>query len=174
MADSYLKLVNTIGGSGRRVYQGAAPVNGTDEVQTLTITGTPTGGTFKLTFKGAETAAIAYNASAANVVSALEALPTVGTGGVTATGGPLPGTAVVITFAANLGKRAQDLITVSDNSLTGGTDPAGAVAETTPGVDATLIGHPAGTLYMDTDNNELYVNTGTANDPTWTVVGTQT
>ncbi len=36
------------------------------------ITGAPTGGTFTLTFEGATTAAIAYNAAAAAVESALE------------------------------------------------------------------------------------------------------
>jgi hypothetical protein len=46
-----------------------------NEVQRITITGTPTGGTFTLTFQGNTTAPIAYNASAATVVAALEALP---------------------------------------------------------------------------------------------------
>jgi hypothetical protein len=103
-----------------------------NEVQTLAITGTPTGGTFTLTFKGYTTSAIAYNATAAAVVTALEALSTVGTGGVTATGGPLPGTPVVITFAAQLGGDSQPLITVT-GSFTGGTTPTGTVARTTAG-----------------------------------------
>lgn len=172
---SYLKLVNTIGGSGRRVHSGAAaPVDGTDEVQTLTVTGTPTGGTFTLSFGGATTAPIAYNAAAAAVQSALEALATVGTGGVVAGGGALPGTPVTLTFAGNLGKRAQPLVTADGSGLTGGTTPDAAVAETTPGVDATLVGHPANTLYVDESSGDLYVNAGTANDPTWTLVGGQT
>lgn len=104
------------------------------EVQTLTITGTPTGGTFKLKFRGYKTATIAYNATAANVVSALVALSTIGAGGVTATGGPLPGTPVVITFAAQLANQNQPSIIVTDSAFTGGTTPAAAIAVTTPGV----------------------------------------
>src|SRR5262249_41925037 len=51
-----------------------------DEVQTVTLTGNPTGGTFTLTFSGQTTAAIAYNASAATVQSALQALSSIGSG----------------------------------------------------------------------------------------------
>src|SRR5580693_4919695 len=80
--------------------------------QTVTITGTPTGGTFTLTYTAPSgqtytTAAINYNASAANVVTALTALSVIGTGGVTATGGTLPGTPVVVTFAAGLANSYQ-------------------------------------------------------------------
>jgi len=105
----------------------------TNEQQTLTITGTPTGGTFKLSFRGVATANIAYNASAANVVSALEAISTVGTGNVTATGGPLPGTAVVITFAGQLAGQNVPMIAVNTSALTGGTTPTITVTETVPG-----------------------------------------
>lgn len=149
-----------------------APSAGTSEVQTLTITGTPTGGTFVLQFKGQRTAAIAYNAAAAAVVSALEALSTIGAGGVTATGGALPGTAVVITFAGNLAARAVPLITAPVNSLTGGTTPAIAITETTPGVTATLRDAPIGTQYIRTSNGVVY--TKTANPGTFVVVGAQT
>lgn len=44
------------------------------------------GGTFTLTFNGRETASIAFNAAAEVVQSALEALPTLGTGNVVVTG----------------------------------------------------------------------------------------
>src|SRR3954465_8763162 len=58
-----------------RPLQGApVPVAGTNEVQTITVTGTPTGGTFTLTYSTQTTAAIAYNATAAAVQTALEAL----------------------------------------------------------------------------------------------------
>lgn len=102
------------------------------EVQTLSITGTPTGGTFTLTFRGYTTAAIAYNAVATAVVSTFEALGTVGTGGVTATGGPLPGTPVAITFAGQLAGQSVPLITAT-GSFTGGTTPTVSVARTTAG-----------------------------------------
>lgn len=56
---------------------------------TVTITGSPTGGTFTLTVSGQTTAGIAYNAAATAVKSALEALSTVSTVTVTGSnGGP--------------------------------------------------------------------------------------
>lgn len=149
-----------------------APSAGTSEVQTLTITGTPTGGTFVLQFKGQRTAPIAYNAAAAAVVSALEALSTIGAGGVTATGGALPGTPVAITFAGARAARAQPLITAPVNSLTGGTTPAISIVETTPGVDATLRDAPIGTQYVRTSNGVVYTKTTAAGG--WTVIGAQT
>lgn len=106
-----------------------------DHVQTITITGSPTGGTFTLTYDGQTTAAIAYNAAAAAVESALEALSTVGSGNVTCTGGAFPGTAVVVTFTGDFAASYRPAITASA-SFTGGTDPAIAVAQTTYGKPA--------------------------------------
>jgi hypothetical protein len=54
--------------------------SGTDDVQTVTVSGSPTGGTFTLTFGGQTTSAIAYNAASSAVQSALQALSTIGTG----------------------------------------------------------------------------------------------
>lgn len=106
---------------------------GVDEVQTLSITGVPTGGTFTLSFRGQTTAPIAFNATAAQVQAALRALTRVGNG-LVAGGGPLPGTAVTLTFAgAKLGKIDQPLITANGALLTGGTAPAASVVETTKG-----------------------------------------
>ena len=156
-------------------YNAGAPVNGTDEVQTLTVTGTPTGGTFKLTYEGFETpSTIAYNANAAAVQAALEAIPAIGSGGVVCGGGALPGVAVTITGAGNLGKKALSLITVTSKAFTGGSSPDAAVVETTPGVDATARGAEPGATLVDTTNKKEYINTGTALAPTWTVKGTQT
>lgn len=108
------------------------PVCGTAEVQTVTVTGTPTGGTFTLTFDGATTAAIAFDAAAADVQSALEALANVEPGDVTATGGPLPGAAVTVTFTGFAGTNVPQM-TADASGLTGGTDPDVVVATTTEG-----------------------------------------
>jgi hypothetical protein len=105
----------------------------TNEIQTVTITGTPTGGTFTLTFKGYTTTAIAYNAAAAAVDAALEALGTIGTGGVTVGGGPGPGTPYTVTFTSQLGNQNVPSLTAV-GSFTGGTTPAIAVTTTTPGI----------------------------------------
>lgn len=161
-------------------YENAGvPGAGTSEVQTLTIGGTPTGGTFKLAFDGFTTEAITFTdaddaALIAAVDAALEALPNIGAGGVTCADGTLTdgiGT-ITITFAGNLAKLVVPTITVADNSLTG-TSPTLAVAETTPGVTADFRGCKKGALVTDTTNGKLYINTGTALAPTWTVVGSQ-
>ena len=57
-----------------------------DEVQTITINGGPTGGTFRLTFNGRGTAPIPFDGTAAAVQAALEALPAIETGNVAVTG----------------------------------------------------------------------------------------
>ena len=156
-----------------------APVQGTNEVQTLTIGGTPTGGTFKLAFDGYTTAAITWSATDATLVAAidaaLEALPNIGSGGVTVADSTLTSGIgdATITFGGNLAEMVVPLITVADNSLTG-TTPTLEVAETTAGVTATARGAKKGALLSDTTNGILYINTGTALAPTWTKVGTQT
>lgn len=104
----------------------------TNEVQSLVTSGTPTGGSFKLAFKGATTGTIAYNAAATDVQAALSSLTTIGFGNVACTGGPLP-TAVTITFQGSLAGTSVPLVTVSTPALTGGSTPAAAVTRTTPG-----------------------------------------
>jgi hypothetical protein len=118
---------------------GASSCGGTNEVQSVAITGAPTGGTFTLTFTppagGASqtTAPIAYNATAAAVRTALAALPGIGsTANVNTGGGPLPATAVSVTFQGTLGCRNIPQMTATA-ALTGGTTPAVAVTTTTSG-----------------------------------------
>lgn len=100
---------------------------GTAEVQTVTINGGPTGGTFTLTFDGQTTAAIAYNAAAGAVQTALNALSNLD--GATVTGNA--GGPYTVTFPVALGNVAQ--MTGDATGLTGGTAPAVVVATTTPG-----------------------------------------
>jgi hypothetical protein len=122
-----------------------------NEIQTLTITGTPTGGTFKLTFGGQQTGTIAFNASAATVQTALVALSTIGTGNVVCGGGALPGTGVTITFQGTLANTDVALLTSAD-TLTGGTSPATHLAETTKGG---YVGHIHYALPEDTAWTEV-------------------
>lgn len=107
-----------------------------NDVQTITVSGTPTGGSFTLQFMGSITGNIAFNATATNVRDALIALPTIGTGNVSCSGGPFPGTPVVVTFQGALAGQLEPLITLYTNSLTGGAAPNVAVAHTTPGNSA--------------------------------------
>jgi len=168
------------GATGSPLLNAGAPVAGTNEVQTLTIGGTPTGGTFKLTFDGWTTGAITWSATnatlLANINAALDALPNGAASAIVATAGTLTagiGTIVLTFSGAPLAKRAVSTMTVANNSLTG-TSPTLAIAETTPGVDVTGRGSVVGQLLTDTTNGKLYINTGSAVAPTWTVVGTQT
>lgn len=112
---------------------------GTNQVQTLTCTGTPNGGTFKLSFKGVATANLNYNATAAEVKTALAALSTIGgTGNIDTAGGAFPGTPITVTFKGALMEQTNELLVLSTNALTGGTAPVVTPSETTPAVAGTI------------------------------------
>jgi hypothetical protein len=166
-------------GADRILKIAGVPGAGTDETQTLTIGGTPTGGTFKLGFESEVTAAITWSATTStllsNINAALLALTTIGAGDLIATDVDLVGGIgdVLLTFGALRAKQAVDTVTVADNSLTG-TAPTLAIVQTQAGVDSAFRGWPVGQLVMDTTNKILYVNTGTSVAPTWTKVGAQT
>jgi hypothetical protein len=93
-----------------------------NEVQTVTITGVPTGGTFTLTFDGQTTATIAYNAAASAVTSALLALSNLDTGDVTVTGSA--GGPFTVTFAGVYAGLNVPALAGNATGLTGGTSPA--------------------------------------------------
>jgi hypothetical protein len=161
-------------------FQAGAPVAGTNEVQTLTIGGTPTGGTFKLALNAVPTGDITWSSTngtlIANIDAALEALSQIGTSGVTTAVGTMTagiGTATITFNGGFVQKRIMPMLTVHTNALTG-TAPTLAVAETTPGVNASFVDALAGATLTDTTNKKVYVNTGGDGNPTWTVVGTQT
>ena len=105
----------------------------TADVQTLSLTGGPTAGTFTLTFAGQTTAPIPWSATSAQVQAALSNLLAVGAGNVVCSGGPLPGSNVVITFAGQLAPGPQPVITGTATSLVGPGSPVVTVAHTTPG-----------------------------------------
>jgi hypothetical protein len=113
----------------------AGVLAGVNDVQTLTTTGVPTGGTFTLTFGGQTTPAIPYNATATAIEEFLEGLTSIGDGNVACTGGPLP-TGVVCTFIGTLANASQTLMTHAD-SLTGGSTPAVVNTHTTTGASGT-------------------------------------
>jgi hypothetical protein len=117
----------TKGGSNTNVIQ----VESRDldnSVVTATVNGTPTGGTYTLTVTAngtsATTAAIAYNAAASAVQTALRALSNVGSDGATVSGSG--GGPYTITFSGQL---AGEYVTVAlgTNSLTGGSSPTVAI-----------------------------------------------
>jgi hypothetical protein len=73
---------------------------GINEVQSVNVAGTSTGGTFTLTFSGQTTAPIAYNAGAPAVQSALEALSNIAPGDVAVSGGPGAGAPFTVAFTS--------------------------------------------------------------------------
>lgn len=93
------------------------PYGGLSEVQTVTIGGGATGGTFTISFDGQTTAAIAFAASAATVQAALEAISNVDPGDIVVTGsGPY-----TLTFGGQYTGKNVPQVTASAASLTGGT-----------------------------------------------------
>ena len=95
----------------------------------LTITGSPTGGTFTITYNAHATGDIAYNATAAVVQAALVALDDFADGDIECVGGALPSATIQI-FVKNNDHTAASAFT-GTSSLTGGTTPAVAFSEVT-------------------------------------------
>lgn len=109
-----------------------------DEVQSITITGSPTGGTFTLTFGGQTTSALNWNATAGQVQTALQALSSIGSGNALVSGGPGPGTPFQVDFTGALAYASQSLITRA-SSLTGGTSPDVVIARVQAGQGWTTV-----------------------------------
>lgn len=121
----------------------------TDEVQLVTITGSPTGGTFTLTYGGQTTAAIAYNAAAATVQTDLEALSTIGAGNVSVSGSA--GGPYTVEFIGDLAGQPLSEMTASGASLTGGTSPSVTVVTLTDGLTGEDVTLSDGTLFKAGD-----------------------
>jgi len=151
-----------------------APQAGTSAQQTLSLNGTPTTGTFRLTYGGVSTAALGILPTAAQVQAALRALPGIGVDGVNVAGpdgGPL-----VITFAGNLEQLAVPLIsvtacTLADNSTQPGSPVTPTIANTVPGVTADVRGIPTNGVVRDVTTGHVWKNTGTPTAPVWSDLG---
>lgn len=154
LPEDFAILARNVAGVWRAVaVDGYDP--GTNEVQTISETGTPTSGSFTLTYSGQTTGSIAWNASASTIKTALEALSNIAVDDVQVTGGPLP-TPVVVEFRNALGAANVSQMTVTDSvtggdatvsTTTGGVAPStgnermvavAAIDETGTGVDSTV------------------------------------
>lgn len=136
-------------------------------IQRLSITGSPTGGTFTITFDGQTTGAIAFDASAIDVLSALEALSNITIGDVKVTGGDLPSEYIDIEFRGQYANTSVDLMTTTD-SLTGGSSPASSIAhQITGGTNEVYLvmvqhtGESTATLYSVDASDGTYTQLGT-------------
>ncbi|EAQ81658.1 hypothetical protein [Blastopirellula marina] len=106
-------------GTGPADHVQNGDASGNNEQQVVTLLGSPSGGTFTLTFNGQTTSGIAYNASAATVQSALEALSNIASGDVAVTGDD--GGAWTVEFDQAYANQDVPIMSASGASLTGGT-----------------------------------------------------
>jgi flagellar hook-associated protein 2 len=108
------------------------PQSGIAEVQTLTATAPATAGTFRLTFNGQTTDPIAYNADAATIQAALEALSNVEPGDITVSGNTLDaGGTMTFTFKDTAGD--VNMISIDPSGLTPAEQSNYVMAEQTKG-----------------------------------------
>lgn len=143
-------------GFGKSLQAGQALGGLTAEVQTITKTGTVSGGDYTITIvqTGETTGDIAYDANAAAIQAAIDALPRVGAGNIVVTGGPISTTPATLTYSGPefVGENVAQA-TVDSSSLTGG--GTYGVTTTTPGADEVydippvLAGAVDGNVYLD-------------------------
>jgi hypothetical protein len=137
------------GGSITEITHGSS---GTNEQQSITTAAGTSGGTFTLSFLGPVTPALPYNASAAQIQSALNALGTINTCTVSGSaGGPW-----TVTFSGGMAGTPEPLLVADGSLLTGAT---------TSLVTLTTIQMALGPLFWSDPNNWLpfgVPNTGDA------------
>lgn len=104
-----------------------------NRVQVVTINGTPTGGTFTISYGGQTTSALAYNAAAATVQTAVRLLNGLSAATVTGSaGGPY-------TITTNVVGGTSGPVQVNQSGLTGGTaSTSNATIATSPDTDTNL------------------------------------
>lgn len=129
----YLLAGTILSKRGDSLYERFVAATGANEVQSITVDAS--GGTFTITYSGQTTSALAYNASAATVQTALEALSNLAPGDVTVSGGPGNDggdNPYILTFGGTLAETNVAQVTTNAGSLTGGAGTA-TVATTEAG-----------------------------------------
>lgn len=162
------------GRAGKIITAGGAPVNGTNEIQTVTIGGTPTAGTFKLTLNGETSASITWSATNATLIAdidaKLEALPSVSSGGVVTAVGTMTagiGTFTVTFSGTNVAKRPIGAMTAT-SALTGTSPTLSNGVVSTAGVAPTGGGGTErGAILVRTDTGDGYINQGAPPNISW-------
>lgn len=91
-----------------------------NEIQTLTATGTVSGGTYTITFEGQTTTALAFDATVAQVQAALNALSNVDSGDIVVAGGAFPATPLTFTFGGQYAARNASAMSVTDSTTGAG------------------------------------------------------
>jgi len=96
-----------------------------NEIERITVKAT--GGTFTITYGGETTGSINYNASAAEVQAALEALADIEPGDVTVVGGPGGSAPYTLIFGGKLAEQSVTPVTTDRSGLTGGAKLASVI-----------------------------------------------
>jgi hypothetical protein len=124
-----------------------------NRVQKLVLTGSPDGGRFRLTYEGEQTAAIPYDASAADVRDALLALPNIGAGEVTVSKGKDEWT---VTFDDN--GRNRSLLRAGGYANFGAGERVDVFSDRAPGYPVAIIEDASnvGASEMYNDGGEFY------------------
>jgi hypothetical protein len=136
---TYNRTDTTLSGAAMgRAIESAQSMPG-NEVQQIAVNAT--GGTFTVSYAGQTTSAIAYNATAAVLLAALEALSNIPAGAlrVTQTVSASPLFTYLIEFGGSLGETNVAAVTTGVGSLTGGTGAA-TVTTVTSGAAISSIG----------------------------------
>lgn len=136
----------------------------TNEVQTLSVTGgTPVSGGVILTLPflnsglGAATASILYNSTAAQVKAAIALLPGIDSDDLVVTGGPWPGTPIVVKFVGRWAQKNLALMTAVDTFSVGDL----SIVETTTGAKPTVIADaPIPAIAWDIFADDTYAGIG--------------
>lgn len=133
-------LASRVTGFGLGVTQPTASVAAIDAVQHVMLEESVAGGTFRLSYGGETTGAIAWDASASDLQTSLAALSTIGVGGVSVA---TDAVGWAVTFTGPLGGRVVGPVEVVSTSLTSlvatitvGTDTDNAVQQVTMPVTA--------------------------------------
>lgn len=130
-------------------------IPGTNEQQTIDITPDPTGGTFTLTWNAQTALGIPWNATAAQIQTALEGLSNIGVGDVRVTGGPLPAGTITVEFLGVLAEQNVAAMSGNGGGLSGAGGPFSiAVATPIPGVAPTSNADRAVTVAVADDDGE--------------------
>ena len=172
----------------RRVVAGGtfkivgAPGAAIDEVQTFTTNAVATGGTFRISYKGDQTAPIAYDATATEVNTAIALLEGISAGDIVMTAGDEidAATTIVMTLLSTLGPDIE-MLSWDIDGITGGTTTIEGV-RTTKGEQANVVkesralsfsAEAAGTITLAANSAVAEVQTATidavATAGTWTI-----
>ena len=129
------------------------------EVQTLSAGGEPTGGTFTLGFGDERTAPLPLAATNSEITKALEALGAIEPGRVIPDGGPLPSSAIALTFAGFPSGEKIPELTV-ESKLEGGERPTIRVGTTQRALDALIVAQPSSLTEPQIANLRGYIRAG--------------